>query len=197
MKQDIRICFFGDSYTAGIGDKTSLGWVGRISKELMHSENEITCYNLGIRKNTCQDIEKRWKNEALIRLPQHTKNYIVFAFGTNDTNLDNGKQRVSFEEISISTNKILSESKSYGKALLIGSPPMIDNNHNQRIFQLDKIMEEISNKNNVEFISLFKAIENSSEWINEIKNSDGYHPNYKGYEILYNIIKQTTFWNVN
>ncbi len=29
--RDIRICFVGDSFVAGLGDETGLGWVGRVT----------------------------------------------------------------------------------------------------------------------------------------------------------------------
>ncbi|MGY4098205.1 hypothetical protein ACW2Q0_01365 [Nocardia sp. R16R-3T] len=29
MRNDLRVCFIGDSFVAGVGDPQGLGWVGR------------------------------------------------------------------------------------------------------------------------------------------------------------------------
>lgn len=30
QSEDLRICFIGDSFVAGVGDETALGWTGRL-----------------------------------------------------------------------------------------------------------------------------------------------------------------------
>lgn len=62
---DIRICFFGDSFTAGTGDPDYLGWSGRVCRAAQHPS--LTHYNLGIRGNTSLQIEERWQAEAILR----------------------------------------------------------------------------------------------------------------------------------
>jgi acyl-CoA thioesterase I len=95
MSQDIRICFVGDSFVNGVGDRTYLGWIGRLCQNLAAQGFAITHYNLGVRRDTSADIEKRWELEATHRLPKGCDNRIVFSFGTNDTTWENGQQRVS------------------------------------------------------------------------------------------------------
>ena len=36
MIHDLRICFVGDSFVAGTGDETALGWVGRVTATAWH-----------------------------------------------------------------------------------------------------------------------------------------------------------------
>ncbi len=39
----IRICFVGDSITAGTGDNTCLGWPGRISAAEIARGHDVSC----------------------------------------------------------------------------------------------------------------------------------------------------------
>jgi len=79
--KDIRICFIGDSFVNGTGDETSLGWAGRLCAQANKKENNLTYYNLGIRRNTSQDILKRIKNELPSRLPSSMDSRVVLSFG--------------------------------------------------------------------------------------------------------------------
>jgi acyl-CoA thioesterase I len=193
--EDIRICFFGDSYVAGVGDQEALGWCGRIISNACKQGKAITYYNLGIRRNTSLDIESRWKNEASMRLPNDYKPYLVFSYGTNDTNIENGKQRVSFEETILATKRIISAAKNIASTLLIGPPQVVDIAHNKRNAELDRLMLEVAAQNDVQYISLYKMLDNNTSWINEIKNDDGYHPQSTGYDLLYKLIAKSDFWN--
>ncbi|APE35159.1 hypothetical protein BOX37_15735 [Nocardia mangyaensis] len=56
MSGDLRICFVGDSFVQGIGDPEYRGWVGRV---LAETGTDITAFNLGIRRNTPDDIRRR------------------------------------------------------------------------------------------------------------------------------------------
>jgi acyl-CoA thioesterase-1 len=80
----IRICFFGDSIVNGTGDDACLGWVGRICSAARRRGIDLTCYNLGIRRDTSTDILARWQIEARARLPDQYDGRLVFSFGAND-----------------------------------------------------------------------------------------------------------------
>ena len=54
-----QICFVGDSFVAGIGDETALGWIGRLTTRQATAGKPITAYNLGIRGNTSAQILDR------------------------------------------------------------------------------------------------------------------------------------------
>lgn len=55
----VQLCFVGDSFVAGIGDETALGWTGRLTARQAATGNPVTAYNLGIRGNTSADIAAR------------------------------------------------------------------------------------------------------------------------------------------
>ncbi|WP_347059518.1 hypothetical protein ABC795_03530 [Blastococcus sp. HT6-30] len=45
---DLRVCFLGDSSTAGVGDDDGLGWVGRLAASARRYGTALTGYNLGV-----------------------------------------------------------------------------------------------------------------------------------------------------
>ncbi|EAW38620.1 Lipolytic enzyme, G-D-S-L [Lyngbya sp. PCC 8106] len=90
----MRICFVGDSFVNGVGDPSGLGWTGRVCVEAHQYKDEITVYNLGIRRETSADILKRWSGEVSCRLTSEYDSRVVFSFGVNDTTIEQGKTRV-------------------------------------------------------------------------------------------------------
>lgn len=60
MDQDVRICFVGDSFMQGTCDPDCLGWPGRVCRAAIQSGVGMTCYNLGVRRDTSADILRRW-----------------------------------------------------------------------------------------------------------------------------------------
>jgi hypothetical protein len=80
----VSICFFGDSMVNGTGDDACLGWVGRICAAARRSGRDLTCYNLGVRRDTTADVLARWQREAEAWLPSEHDGRLVFSFGAND-----------------------------------------------------------------------------------------------------------------
>ena len=64
---DRRVFFVGDSFVAGVGDPEHRGWVGRLSERAQRAGAPITAYNLGVRRDTSDDICRRWMDEVAVR----------------------------------------------------------------------------------------------------------------------------------
>src|SRR5918997_5203792 len=64
---DRRVFFVGDSFVAGIGDPQHRGWVGRLAERAHRIGAPITAYNLGVRRDTSDDILRRWADEVAVR----------------------------------------------------------------------------------------------------------------------------------
>ena len=77
----LRICFIGDSVTAGTGDDMFQGWAGRLCEMAWDEGHDVTGYNLGIRGETSPMIAARWRAECTPRLPDGVPAALVFAFG--------------------------------------------------------------------------------------------------------------------
>lgn len=59
----LRICFGGNSITNGTGDDEYLGWPGRLCAAERARSHDFSHYNLGIRGDTSEMIEARWRDE--------------------------------------------------------------------------------------------------------------------------------------
>jgi lysophospholipase L1-like esterase len=65
---EIRICFIGDSYVAGVGDTAFIGWTGRVARGMAVRGRKVTASSLGVRRETSRDILTRWHAEVQCRL---------------------------------------------------------------------------------------------------------------------------------
>ena len=61
---DVRLCVFEDSFTAGVGDRTGAGWVGRVATAAQDPCWILTVYSRGVRRDASVDIARRWFGEA-------------------------------------------------------------------------------------------------------------------------------------
>lgn len=193
MIKDIRICFVGDSFVNGTGDETSLGWAGRLCASVSTSITPITYYNLGIRRNTSEDILHRWKNECDVRLPESCDARIVLSCGVNDTVIENGKLRVPLESSIINIKIILKGMKKY-KLIMVGPPPIDDYIQNTRIETISKAFENEAKKLGIPFIELYSSLINDKSYRHEISNNDGAHPQSNGYSKISAIIASSSSW---
>ncbi|MDQ3850891.1 MAG: GDSL-type esterase/lipase family protein, partial [Actinomycetota bacterium] len=81
--RDQRVLFVGDSFVAGVGDESGLGWVGRVVAASYAGGHPITAYNLGVRGETSHDVAQRWRAEARPRVRPGTDCRVVFSLGSN------------------------------------------------------------------------------------------------------------------
>ena len=197
MNKDIRICFVGDSFVNGVGDKEKLGWSGRLCALSEKTNIEITYYNLGIRRNTSSDICKRWRQECTCRLPQGSENLIVFSFGVNDTVIENGKLRVSTEQSINNAKKILIEASKIYPVKMIGPPPIEDKTQNERIREIDTSFLSLCEELSIPYLSVFEELKVNPIWLEEVSSNDGAHPRSKGYSALARLVESWECWNLS
>ncbi len=194
--RDVRICYVGDSFVNGTGDPTRLGWTGRVSASSQNNNLDITYYNLGIRRETSEDILKRWELECQLRLPKVSENKVVFSFGVNDTVIEDGQRRVSLENSIENARTILLKASKQYDVIMIGMPPINDDEQNKRIKELDSKYQELCNALNIPYLSTFNRLLHDKVWRDEVALNDGAHPRDKGYEILADFIKNWSGWVV-
>ena len=182
----MRACFFGDSFTHGVGDADGLGWRGRIVKRLLRERSSLTAYDLGIRRNTSTDILNRWENEARARLPPECQHRIAFCFGTNDC-ADNGSGagRVPQDETIRNAHAILSKAVTLAPTILIGPPPILDDPlADQRIAELDRALHLTARQYEIPFLPVFETLRHAPAWVKGAAAGDGTHPDGTGYAFL-------------
>jgi lysophospholipase L1-like esterase len=191
----MRICFIGDSFVNGTGDPECLGWSGRICVAANQHGCDLTYYNLGVRRDTTQDILKRWSAESRCRLPTEDDGRIVFSFGTNDTTIETQKRRVELNNSLDNTYQILSLAARIYPVLMISSPPISDIDQNLRTQELSTQIALVCSHLNVPYLDVFTPLQASSIWMHEVATGDGAHPGAAGYSELAKLIQDWSAWN--
>lgn len=190
--KDIRICFIGDSFVNGTGDEKMLGWAGRVCTKARQHGHDITYYNLGIRRNTSTDILQRWSEVSLRQQPD-CDNRIVLSCGVNDTTIENGALRVDFETSLQNMRDLFARIQS-SPGLVVGPPPVDDDQQNQRIQTLSSVMQTEAEKAGLPFIPLFNHLIEYSTYLAEIAQNDGAHPRSTGYDKMTRLILDSGKW---
>ncbi|MEU6987371.1 GDSL-type esterase/lipase family protein [Streptomyces sp. NPDC046324] len=188
MIKDIRICFIGDSFVQGIGDPEHRGWVGRV---LAATHSDITAFNLGIRRNTSEDVLRRCWQEVLLRTLPGADNRLVISFGSNDTIEESGAVRVDPARCLENLAAILDESRRRAiTPLVVGPPPVITAGaeHLTRIAKLAAEMSALCQSQRIPFIATTMRLADDPVWTREVLAGDGAHPGRGGYQQLADLI---------
>jgi acyl-CoA thioesterase-1 len=186
---DVRVCFVGDSFVAGLGDSMGLGWVGRIAAESHRRGLPLTTYNLGVRRDTSVLISERLRREVAPRLAHAEIRRIVVSFGVNDTALENGAPRATSEQSIAALRRIHADANAM-ELMLVGPPAVDDGDQNDRISRLNEILREESRQLGIPFLPCFDGTLENAIWRREIREGDGFHPGAAGYEELATIIQE-------
>ncbi|KPJ56326.1 hypothetical protein AMJ49_05175 [Parcubacteria bacterium DG_74_2] len=203
-----RICVFGDSIVYGAWDYEQGGWVQRLRKFLdeknlsdSDSEDYFVVYNLGVSGNNSRDLLERFEFELKQRLKQEGETIIALAIGINDSYFlcDKNDNSVLQEEFRENIQKLIDIAQKFvSKVIFIGltcvdeskvTPIPWDTNKsykNEYIQKYNEIIKSVCKENNVYFIEIFE------KWTKlGYKNllEDGLHPNSKGHEKIFKIVK--------
>jgi acyl-CoA thioesterase-1 len=185
---DVRVCVFGDSFTAGVGDPTAAGWVGRVAAAARDPRWSLTVYNLGVRRDTSVDIAQRWFAEARSRLKDGDRFGIVLAFGTNDVDEQWGRRRVRRDRTLALLADMLDDAHTADWApLVVGPPPVLDADLSARAADLAAGMAEVCAQRQVPFIDVGPLAEDPV-WVAEVAAGDAFHPSTAGYSRLAGIV---------
>ena len=193
MSGAVRAAFFGDSLTLGAGDRQGLGWVGRLSVSARAQGQDLTAYNLGVRRETSADIARRWEGEASARLPATSGRLLVFSFGTNDCLEEDGQRRVPHDRSLATARALLSSAVSFAPVLMIGPPPAADASENLRIGALSRGLASLCAQLDISFLELFAPLRAAGDWMSSL--ADGYHPGEAGYALAACIIEASAQWS--
>jgi len=201
LRRNLRICFVGDSFVNGTGDDDFLGWPARLCADAKRSNHhdEITMYNLGVRRDTSTDILLRWEREVDARLKpaQDGEEYagrLVFSFGANDCVLVQRRRRVEEATSVANARAILETAKRKWPTLMVGPPrtgvPKID----EGVVRLEGRLEEVCRGLGVPFLPLEGRVGVGEVWRREVADGDGIHPNRGGYGTIYTVVREWEEW---
>ncbi|MCW9034993.1 MAG: GDSL-type esterase/lipase family protein [Rhodospirillales bacterium] len=204
----LRICFVGDSITAGTGDEDFLGWPGRLCHEETLKGHDITLYNLGIRGDTSELIQARWKAECAARLPDNLDGALVFSFGVNDAAHEEGLGiRVPLEKSIANARDILKDAIRWKPVLWIGPPPIDEEKqpftlpsgqvftfNNERCKALSDAYKREAALMGIPYLDVFNSLDHQNIWKQSQAAKDGIHPLGEGYKILTELIGEWDAW---
>lgn len=186
---DIRLCFVGDSFIAGVGDDDALGWVGRVVREARGLGADLTAYNLGVRRETTVEVATRLRLEAPPRLKDGDIAGVVFSTGVNDTTVDDDGVRASTGQSLAALRSSLDFCASTGWPVLVVGPPPIDHEpQNRRTRQLSAAMEAVCAESGHRFVNVFDVLADDPVWRSAVAAGDGAHPGAAGYERIAGLI---------
>jgi acyl-CoA thioesterase I len=190
----MRILFFGDSFVNGRHDPDFRGWVSVLCAESARIHPDLTCYNLGVRKDTSVDILGRWESEFRPRMVSDERMITVFSYGVNDTTMEETGQRVPMEAVVENTGKIIAGALQRSEVMVIGPPPLADDAHNGRLEELISGMERMLGERGVPFFNVYPILLASPAWMRDISDNDGMHPRGAGFNFLAHLIFNWPEW---
>jgi lysophospholipase L1-like esterase len=190
----MRICFLGDSFVNGTGDPECLGWASRICAAARRRGCDLTYYNLGVRRDTSEDLARRWRQEASARLPSDVDGRLVFSFGVNDCLVENGRQSVSTTATLAHAEAMIAEAVRWRPTLFVGPPPIADDDTNRRIAPLSSALAELCATLEVPYLDAFRPLSIAETWMRDVEAGDGAHPGASGYALLADLVAGWPPW---
>ena len=186
---DRRVFFLGDSFVAGVGDPEHRGWVGRLAEHAHRAGAPITAYNLGVRRDTSDDVCRRWPDEVAVRRGAGAQERLVVSFGVNDATADGRSTRVAPERSAANLRTLLADAAGAGlPALVVGPPPVADGAQNRRIAGLDEQFAAAAAEAGAPYVAVFAALRRTPGWMDEVAAGDGAHPGAAGYGLLTDLV---------
>lgn len=183
----MKIAFFGDSFTAGVGDPDGKGWVGRLCEA---AGLDHTAY--GEPGDTTAGLMQRWAEEAR----KSNADRFVFMIGSNDCLL-NEHRRVTINQVDRLRNvkAIMMDAARMGPTLFISALPVADDGPaSGRIGDMERQMGAIARINKVAYVDICAAVAKSDIWREEALANDGAHPGAGGYQLVADLIAGHPVW---
>jgi acyl-CoA thioesterase-1 len=206
---ELRICFVGDSITAGRLDAEMLGWPGRLARREVAAGHNVTPYNLGIRGDTSRDVLVRWLAECTARLADEpATGALVFAFGINDAVEKEGHGvQVSLGESLANARAILTAAATWLPTLWIGPTPCDEQYNpfldrdgiawdipNARLAEYDAAYESLAAEIGVPYLHMLAPLAQNPHWIASLAAGDGVHPAAVGFDVMAELIAEWPAW---
>jgi lysophospholipase L1-like esterase len=178
--------FFGDSFVAGFGDPTGLGWVGRVSAMAAEQDTPFRAVNHGVPGATGIAVVEQW-----LRMTEDSRNRelpgtkVVFSFGTNDVIAG----LIPGETVDALKSALARAKEISVPALFVGPPP------SRGLAEVDTAVATLSrlfgancDRLGVPFIDTYEHLLPNSAWDLEAADGDGAHPQSAGYAELADLV---------
>ena len=195
----IIVC--GDSISFGRGESPNIGWSGRLKKYFEPQGFHNYVFNLGIPGDTTTTLLKRFETEIKSRIRYvypGDKFIVMIAIGINDSRGLGSPNQLETKPNKFQSNisKIIQIAKKYTKHVVVVGLTPVDEDitnpfedtyfTNNRVNEYDETLKKSAQKNKIHYVNLFNTI---SKLNYKKLLVDGVHPNKRGYEEFYKLIK--------
>ncbi|MCL4404150.1 GDSL-type esterase/lipase family protein [Patescibacteria group bacterium] len=202
------IFIFGDSITYGAWDIEGSGWANRLRRYLdKRAETDpdfyAVCYNLGVTGETSDGLLKRLKPETRARFREKRESIFIFAYGTNDAALMPGTDdpRTDIDKFGENMEAAIKTAGEFnGRVVLINIAPVNEDmtmhpkagygirSNASSIDVYNRKLAEIAEKHSLPLVDVNSAFmrQDHKDLLND---EDGLHPNAKGHEIIFGLVK--------
>jgi acyl-CoA thioesterase-1 len=153
------------------GDPAYFGWVCCVLQDERRRRDELTGYNLGVRRDRSDQVRGRWRAEGEARLPAEYEGRVVFSFGANDAVQDIDPTRTHAH-----AEAILREARERWPIFMVGVTPLPADDTRARCRALDLAFADLCRRLGVPFVSVFDHLTATSLWLDEARAGDGAHP---------------------
>lgn len=194
MTERVCLAVLGDSFVAGIGDREHRGWVGRLAATVNDGLHPVVCYELGVGGETTADVLVRADRELAPRLQAETRNGVIISTGVNDTDWEDRSPRLRPAASGDALQGLLSTAERYGPALVVGPPPVADEDHNARIAALADAFRTACTARHVGFVDTYRPLRGDGTWMTQVAATDGAHPDSAGYSVMTHVIQASHAW---
>ena len=208
ISSPLRIIAIGDSLVYGYGDTEAGGWAERLRVKFMNGQSGHVLYNLGIRGDKTEQVQRRLQNEFNHRGEIRNKypDVIIISVGVNDSprlGHPQGRNLTSFDLFQSQVVELLKQAQELAPVFFVGMVPVDETNmpfldclyFNLRDqYHYKEATKQICQQQNVPYLDIFDLwMSRGENWRKQQMSDDGLHPNTKGYIHLYQEITQ---WQV-
>lgn len=178
--RDLPVCIIGDSFVAGYGDETGRGWTAHLVEDGSRAGLRLHTTVAGIGGDTSEMILARW-DEVDRRRAAFPTTAVIAEFGVNDVMEHEGALRVD-EVGTVSALRGMIDRAPEGRLLVVGPPPVLWDEVNERIAARATAMAAVCAEAGVPFVPTFDSLRPGGAWMREVAAGDGAHPGPAGYE---------------
>ena len=198
FNQPLKVIALGDSLVYGFGDPVGGGWVERLRRSWMETDDHIL-YNLGIRGDRVGQVSERLEQEFRYRgeIRNRVPDLILLSVGVNDTprlGRPDGKSFTDFELFQTQIIDLLEQAQQLCPILFVGMVPVNEEkmpfldclyfNHFDQ-YRYKEFTKHACQARQIPYLDLFELWQHrGDEWVRSHLSDDGLHPNVAGYKAL-------------
>ena len=194
---------FGASITYGAWDTEKGGWVQRL-RSFIEEKNKMEdiVYNLGVSGDTTNYLLERFESETKNRIEKGEPTIFIFSIDLNDSaKFNESRYLVEAEEFKKNLAHLTNLAKKYSEKVVFIGLTLVDeaktvpvpwnknvSYYNQDVIKYNEILKTFCQENKLLFIDIINTLK-----VEDLE--DGVHPNSKGHEQMFEIIKDSLIKN--